>query len=215
MSIFKNGYDKVFHFHCMKTGGTSINAAFVEFCKSKGEKYVEYVSAGMQNAVYGYAHERVKDVKLPNNTFTITCVRDPYTRLISRYKQLYYLAKENKLGPPHRTDGLDKLYDGILKFGFKRFIERCPKHEIQHQLFMFNGDIEFIKNNIHFVMRQERLDEDIKKLSNILGIDINLGNHKRYNVDVPLTKDDKKLAKKLVEEETEFINKLKKSYKNK
>jgi len=107
-------YDRIYNFHIRKTGGKSVLFMFMaNECQDYYKKYEELytnidhriiinnkvfalwhpIILQQGNYYYGASHIPYHSLKLPDRTFTITCLSDPVDRIISHYKML--LRKKN------------------------------------------------------------------------------------------------------------------------
>ena len=101
-----HGYKRIYFVHIRKTGGTSFNHMFLslsgedskslysQLCRtrenrilSNGLIYVgwntRHINKG--NYFYGFSHTPLHKLDLPNETFTVSCFRDPVRRVVSHY----------------------------------------------------------------------------------------------------------------------------------
>ena len=64
---------------------------------SGGKVFIGWDQNNIENGKYFYAFSHIPHhkLKLPDNTFTITCVREPVDRLLSHYKMLLHFKKNN------------------------------------------------------------------------------------------------------------------------
>ncbi len=134
------------------------------------------------NYFYGFSHKPMHAINLPEDTFTITILRDPVKRAISYYNMLKSFEKNNPSHPVLKTEGQ------YLGESFSDFLGKVPTERLSRQLFMFSEEFnveEALENisNINFVMSTENYENDLKKL----GEELNL-NLKSYRSQVSQTK---------------------------
>lgn len=107
------------------------------------------------NYFYAFSHIPWHEISLPENTFTITCVRNPVDRVLSHYKQLLYY-KVNKIP---RTDLEVEI--GWLGNSFNDFLSNAPKEHLLRQVYMFSKEFnveesfERIMNCSHLLFTEE------------------------------------------------------------
>lgn len=158
-------YQRVYHFHVRKTAGTSLNAAFwalggiestemgptVDVITGNGLKFVRGNPSLVAGGDYFFAstHWLQRQVQLPPETFTVTILRDPVTRVLSylRYLQWVMAAPESDIAEPFAKDvraegrfmtgGLDyalgrftldrlRTESAIHTLGLRQFLKRVP-----------------------------------------------------------------------------------------
>ena len=221
------GYQRIYHFHIRKTGGTSINFAFFAL---NGEKkgrlgydnlsknrfnyrsiidrnvYVGWDRYLLQTGdyFYGFSHLPTHAITIPVNTYCFTILRDPISRIISHYKMLRYYS-ENSINlnllrsePWYNSDIIN-------------FIENMPTDHLLRQLFMFSKDYdinEAIANlsKLNRVMFTESFDEGCQGLRSDLKIPIEIYREKSYNIDVAIDNRAMKLLELKMSREVEFYN---------
>ena len=121
---------------------------------------------------YAWSHRPFHKIYLPPNTFKITCIRNPYERLFSRYKQLTMLYNN---GDPKRTDGKLLYYYSLLGNSFEEFIKNLPINELCYQLYMFSEKlnvkeaVETLKK-VDYILDTKSIQDDTNELSKILGV---------------------------------------------
>lgn len=155
----KQGKPRIYHYHIMKTGGTSINSAFFslsgkdsyevrrsiinhperyfrseEHVFSRGKWLIE---SGL--FTYGFSHFPKWQVNVPADTFTFTCLRDPLKRLISRYRhlQMMYQSSYRAKFEADRAAFVDSLQDDFLSF-----VQQTSIEQRHHMLYMFSEQLD-------------------------------------------------------------------------
>jgi hypothetical protein len=146
-------WDRIYHFHNRKTGGTSLNRTFLEFdggdslarYKSLAQAKKNKISVGGKvfigwnkkliekgNYFYAFSHIPYHYLNLPQNTFTVTCFRDPFNRLLSHYRMLKSFSKEKIQHPCMETEG------NWLGNSFEDFLHLIPREHRLVQLYNFS-----------------------------------------------------------------------------
>ena len=160
---------------------------------------------------YGFSHLPRHQLKLKADTFTLTCLRDPYKRIVSLYNMLIDQVENDPLHP-----GL-KSQKQWLGNSFSDFIDRIPKNELLNQLYIFSEDYnvdEAVKKikALEFYFFTESFDSDILQLNKILGLNLKPMHVRKASatVGVNITPDESIRLKKMLAPEIELIEKLKK-----
>lgn len=169
------GYDRIYFVHIPKCGGTSLNymllsltgsdpdALYTSLAEnhphrvaSNGKVFVAWDRRLINRGAYFYAfsHNPWHRLRLPENTFTFTCLRDPVDRVLSLYQMLREYAKT-----PVPHPGLEQEARWLGR-GFADFLERIPQRELMAQLYMFSR-----KYDAHAAAEQ------ILKLSHVMFLD--------------------------------------------
>ena len=146
-------YRRVYLVHVQKTGGTSLERAFYELggedpqvverqfrgqLTRRSGPYVFSITPDpffIRHAGYFFASSHVPywSYRLAPGTFTVTMLRDPFARALSRYRHLRDPgADEGHLFPagPHERAWADGT--------FAEFLDRFPQDQLLAQLWMFS-----------------------------------------------------------------------------
>ena len=146
--------------HIPKTGGTSVEVAFD--LHHEENLFVPRFTHTIQEVMFApqhFTHNLINHfVPQAEDYFSFTIVRNPYTRTISEY---FYIAKA--------------FYGHPLKeFNEKEFVawmrEDLALFNIDHKL----PQSSFLDSPVDMILRFENLEEDFKKLTKELGVDIEL-----------------------------------------
>lgn len=216
--IMPEGIERIYHVHLPKSGGTSINHAFLAWQdgddagKSRYEKISESLlsrycvdgrvyQAWVRQAInrgnyfYAFSHKPLWKLELKPNTFTMTCLRDPVRRLVSQYRMM--IAMRDKVIDHKAFEGTGQR--AWLGDGFDDYLELCPREKMLKQLYAFSRDLdpehaaETIRG-LDAVLTTERLSEGMLKVAQRLQLPIKVG-HVRKAQGTPINLADKTLAR--------------------
>jgi len=222
----------IYHYHIRKTGGTSINFAFLsntaasdvddfyqQLTKKKNNRLIanERVFIGWNKRLiedgkyfYAFSHIPAHELQISKNTFTFTCLRDPVRRVISHYKMLCYYQENNIAHPCMRVEGT------WLGNSFDDFIKNIPKSHLMSQLYMFskNYNIEEAEELIRacsYYFFTENIEQGIADLSTKLNLELPLSHQKKYEISIPISESNKVHLKEKLAPEYRLLERLKKS----
>ncbi|MEM6300040.1 MAG: sulfotransferase family 2 domain-containing protein, partial [Bacteroidota bacterium] len=154
----ERGLPKVYHYHVMKTGGTSMNQAFMQLAGDQDEVYqsiIQHPELLYYNKdfvitwgkweiesglfTYAFSHMPKWQINVPEDVFTFTCLRDPFSRLKSRYNQLKWTANSQFRGMmeekfPRHAEWVEDDFLG--------FVEQMEAQQRTHQLYLFSEDYD-------------------------------------------------------------------------
>lgn len=157
ISHLPGDYDRVYHIHVRKTGGTSLNYAFFGIDGADPEAVYQNLVKNLLHRVvvqdkvfigwnkefinqghyfFAYSHLPIYELELPPRTFTVTCFRDPVQRVLSHYNMLVEYETLNVDHPLRRTECR------WLGRGFSDFLERIPRQHLMNQLYMFSPSFD-------------------------------------------------------------------------
>jgi hypothetical protein len=227
-ALIANGYQRIYFHHVRKTAGTSIAYAFYgiagdpysieeqlkyfRFAARSGYRYVGLNPRLIRNGDYFFASSHLPnhEISLPRcGTFSFTALRDPMERVISLYR---YLSNPNA----------DRLYASAAfahehawaADGFGSFLDRIPRDHLLNQLYMFSGTGS-VEEAVHAlegmscVIRTETLTDDICDLQRRLGVSIQLGEERRSDHSVDLSRIEIDRLREMTEPEYAMIGRLK------
>jgi len=158
-----SGYKRIYLIHIKKTGGTSLDNMFFSLGHKDSQwlrrdvltpgrrvardgkvfvrSNVRLINKG--NYYYASSHAPFHELRLPENTFTVTCFRDPVNRLVSNYNMF---MDHFVNGIPHPgMAGKDKWLSG----SFDDYIDRIPPEFLLNQLHMFSKNFDVAEAVVH------------------------------------------------------------------
>ncbi|MFH1457243.1 MAG: sulfotransferase family 2 domain-containing protein [Patescibacteria group bacterium] len=225
----EGGYKRIYHFHIRKTGGTSINNAFLSLGGKKGNEVYKklyeknnsrllsgnYVFVGWHkrlirrgNYFYAFSHQPCHKISLPEKTFTFTCLRDPLNRIISHYKMLLEYKVNNINHPCMKKEGK------WLGDNFGNFLDNIPKNVLLNQVHMFSKklDVDEAFNNIKncsFFFFTENFEQGMNELSKTLNLPLTITHDRKSVIKPKIDQEYLKKAKIVLKPEIYLYNKLK------
>lgn len=219
-------FDRIYHIHVRKTGGTSLNyglfgidgenadVVYQNLVKNLLHRVVvkDKVFVGWNKALinqgryfFAFSHIPIYDLEIPARTFTITCLRDPVQRVVSHYNMLIEYETLNIDHPLRRTECK------WLGRGFSDFLERIPRQHLLNQLYMFSPGFDIGEAverialcSLYFFT--EEFSEGIERINTNLELEIKpllirKTNKKYINID----KDEISKLREILEPEYRFI----------
>lgn len=224
-----NGYKRIYNVHIRKTGGTSLNNSFLEISGGQSEKLYNDLSISLTyrieknskvfvgwdksliergNYFFAFSHIPYHKLKLPSETFTITCFRDPVIRVISHYKMLLYY-KQNKINHPCM-----KLESRWLGKSFSDFLLRIPNEHLLGQLYMFSESYDISEavnrlEKINCIMFTENFSAGIEKINNLTGLKLESRHQRKSELNLALPEGDLSLLREKLEKEYELLRIIK------
>jgi len=212
-------WQRVYHIHLRKTGGTSINRAFLRMSgmdpgqlyellvrrgrfEAKGIRYTAWRKALIEGGQYDYAysHRPLHSLRLPPDTYTFTILRDPVQRVVSHYRMLLEMQAQTPRHPGFHTESC------LLRRGFDGFIQRAPDEVLMGQFFIFSPLLDAREAvdrlaSCSRVLFLEEMDRGLKELEADLGVSIPYAHERKANVDfTPSEKQAARLRQRLAPE---------------
>ncbi|MEO1436009.1 MAG: sulfotransferase family 2 domain-containing protein [Bacteroidota bacterium] len=227
---FHPDYDRIYHYHVRRTGGTSINMSFLQlngrepartlFDQLADRKkhrlivhnkvYVAWNKKLIEegNYFFGFSHIPAHDLELPENTFTLTCLRDPVNRLLSHYLSLKYYLQKDENHPVLEIEGK------WLGRSFSDFLDQLPKRNLLRQLYMFSKSYDLQEaadriKSLNFFTYTVELEEDIRALSRQLNLELESFHERNYNYRERVQESDINRLRELLEPEYQLLTLLK------
>lgn len=230
---------RIYHYHIQKTGGTSLNNIFLSLVDSsdfilttrsegkdlyhrlsrarnlriieKNKVFVGWnkrlIEAG--NYFYAFSHLPKHELKLPNDTFTITCIRDPVQRVQSHYKELLFY-KVNKISHP-----IMRIGEKWLGKDFNDYLSNVPKERLLAHLYTFSKHFHIEESLEHIfqcshVILTERFSDEIEEISVKLGIKLSPVHIRKSRFDYNFSADELSRLTAMLESEILLYEKIKK-----
>lgn len=156
---------------------------------------------------YGFSHIPAHQLKLPERTFTITCLRDPVSRILSHYNMLVYYRNDNMPNPALEEEG------PWLGNSFGEFLSRIPRDHLHRQLYMFSSSysVDEAFDNIvscsHFFFTED-FSQGVKALSEKLGVSLQPVHARKAQHQATITPQDLERLRELLEPEIQLYERL-------
>lgn len=187
-------YRRIYMYHVRKTAGTSMAFAFMRladtdpylierrlarftFAYSNGFRYVANNPTLIRQGNYFFAHGHAPEYAVDppeTGTFKFTILRDPIDRVLSLYR---YLAQP-EADLSFAMTAPDEQRRWAME-GFDSFLDQIPSGYITNQLHMFSrsGSVDEAVEclgKLNMVLRTERIDLDLARLQEALGLQLSL-----------------------------------------
>ncbi len=221
-------FQRIYHNHIRKCGGTSINKALISSLGGNDETYEKLaksrfhkIDLQMGSCVgwntqainrgsffYAFSHQALHRLTLDDSTFTFCFLRDPVQRVISHYNMLQDLIDED---PTHPALVEEKEF----AFGnFDHFLDNITEEHLQAQLFNFSSRynvdeaIYRLRSNINYVCDfREPENELLPFLSSEFGLNVDYHHLRSSKAKFKPSSDQYARLERMVSGETEFIKK--------
>ena len=226
--IYAKNSIPIYYYHIRKTGGTSINGAFLKYFGFNFPEDYDVLSKKHNNRLlkkrkaiigwnlhnigtgafnYAFSHSPYHEVILPDNAFKFTCLRDPLKRLLSHYGMLVFFKQNNIL---HKSSSVEKEWIGE---NFKDFLENIPKKHLLNQLYMFSKDFDPLEaatriKSLDYYFFTEHFENGMQQLGDLLDAKFEVLREKSFAIDLDVDESDKELAMTKLDEEYKMINLL-------
>lgn len=229
--LIADRFERIYCYHVRKTGGTSLNRAFLSLGGEPHQRVFErlfeghnyYARSGNLTFVghnahlinaghyfYGFSHHPAHELSLPPRTFTITILRDPAKRVISHYKMLVHLTRN---GIDHDCLNREEAWLGQ---GFDDFISNMPKKDLLRQLYMFSDRFDVAEavrliHDCNHVFFTEEFEKGINSLAEKLSLDLPYLHAKKSSVDVTISSEQRKRLRECLSPEYELLDRIESS----
>ena len=201
-------FRRIYHLHIRKSAGTSLNVAFWKLCENteaeglRGRGYMlgpcrlpglpgklvfaRHDGRLLQEGTYhvGYSHQPAWALDLPDDTFTVTIVRDPVRRLQSYYRYLLWVRREYGRAPDALRHAEPSWQDLLVEAealgpigseSLRHVLDRASAQHVMSQLWMFSEALDPAEaverlRTCSAVLRTEHFAEDLAALGSRLGL---------------------------------------------
>lgn len=224
-------FKRIYHYHIRKTAGTSLNSAFWGLAgldlEKMGKKtltvkdnYVflrgwpEEIQKG--NYFFANSHIPAHQLSLPPETFTITVLRKPVSRVVSYYR--YLLWAQNS----PTAEAEDPHWNNVFKEGtqflgesFDNFLDRVPPQKLMPQLYCFSK--EFCINeavdhalSCSAILFTEDFSDGILKLGQTLNLPLREKKERSFSKAINFQMDDLNRDRllEMLQDELTFISQV-------
>jgi len=220
---------RIYHIHIRKTGGTSLNNAFFALSGQDPSSiqsqlafkrdhrviagdmvFVGYNKYLINKGNYTFAHSHIPvyELELPDDTFTVTCFRDPVSRVISHYAMLVNIVQRDSSHPLRETE-CKWLGDGI-----QGFLRQLPRQHLLNQLYMYSSefDVDQALNNARecsYFFFTESHSNGIEELNRLFDINLESFNFRKSDRSgLDIDDGDLALLREILDDEYVFLEKL-------
>ncbi|MEM8524442.1 MAG: hypothetical protein AAGG68_07350 [Bacteroidota bacterium] len=228
-AILSSDIPPIYHIHIRKTGGTTINCAFLsnfsddhidEVYRKIGQKFNQRIIGNNKIFVgwntdlintgrfsFAFSHVPLHQLKLPPHILRLTCLRDPVDRIISHYNMLHFY-KVNDIRHPCMEEEGKWLGKSIIDF-----INLTPKRHLFCQLFMYSKEYsvnealeELVK--LDFVLFNETLDDNLKELERYINWTLPTFRRRKYGHKENISEKDRNLLREIMYPEYQLLEQL-------
>lgn len=235
----------VYHYHLMKTGGTSLNHAFCAeafdpdhdalrpaggeagpddpgravyraVMRSPGGRLAvnRHVLVGFHKETierggftFAFSHVPHHQLTLPPGCLTVTVLRDPLDRIVSRFNHWYSLWRRGRLGHYQRLDMAP-----LIEKGFGAFLDAAEPEELAHQLHFYSADGDPMEaldrlRQVDLVLFTDRLGAGLEILNRRIGSAVRLPETpaKQAQERAPIAPQELDRARALLDAEFRFV----------
>ena len=227
-----DGFKRIYQYHIRKTAGTSIAQGFLgaeggngeglydEFYRTpRGKVGWEIVDGRVfvfhnkrliegGDYYYGQSHLPAHELRLPPDTFTLTCLRDPSKRIISHYRMLVHFRK-HKLRPD-----VMPVEGKWLGDSFGDFLQRIPKDHFFNQLYTFSKDCNIEEAfekiiRLDHILTTEKFESRLDGLGRRLNLNLGIYHAKSHYDDVSIDAKDLRHLREMLDAEYRLIERVK------
>ncbi len=186
------GHKRFYLVHIRKTGGISLVNMFLSLGQPDHQTLYRQLIDSRYNRVakngkvfagwngrlinkgnyfFAFSHIPWDRLRLPPDTFTISCFRDPVRRIISHHSMLMNFLINKTPHPCMREEGK------WLGNTFDDFIDRIPRRHLLNQLYMFSKDFDINQavdriKKISFYFFTEDFEGGIERLNSRTGLNL-------------------------------------------
>jgi hypothetical protein len=223
-------YNRIYFYHIRKGAGKSITDMIMategkDHFKRKGDLYNAFNKRIVYNNkvivgwnlnlinkgyyYYAFSHHPYDRIRLPQKTFTFTCLRDPFERVVSHYNMLSRWRNNDNL---RRSQKKERK---LLGSSFNDYLDNISKNKLLNQLYMFSEKYSISEATdrilgLSYYFFVENFREGIKNLGNHLGLNLKIlhtDKSERNSVEIPDICVHR--LKELLKPEYDFVYQLK------
>ena len=224
-----NGYDRIYHIHCRRAAGTSLNYMLLEQFTADAERCYQSIARSDDHTLlangmvfagwtpeavdggryqFGFSHVPIYKLHIPDNTFTICSLREPLARVLSYYRTL--LALRDRSGSSSRSDSPVHF----LGSSFSDVLNLAPLKLLCNQLHMFSAAYDVNEAvsralRVSHIIFAGQFAEGVATLNERLNLRLVPQFRRRCEEDpVLLSSREIELANELLEDEWEFFQQV-------
>lgn len=223
-----DGYDRIYHIHVRKTGGTSLNQMFLRLETEEPDQAYRELGASPPHRIvrggkifvgwtphlinqghyfYAFSHEPLDALRLPPSTFMMTCLRDPVQRVFSHYSMVRSYVEDDIAHPCVDSEG------SWLGSSFNDFLDNVPRRHLHNQLYMFSEDFDEERAferivRCEHVMFTERFSQGVEELNRKTGLRLKTLHRKKSSGRYDLTDSARKRAREMLEPEYRLLRRV-------
>jgi hypothetical protein len=167
---------------------------------------VRHNPAAIEQGLYFFANSHIPahQLRLPDQTFTVTILRDPLRRLLSHYRYLRWLEHNEPHSALFRREGR------WLGSSFSDFMDRLPRPHLENQLYMFSATFDVDEaleclERCSMVMFSETFPVGLQELAGQLDLALEEKHERRYDVQYELSDEERNKARELLAEEYRLL----------
>ena len=174
--------------------------------------YVGWDKYLIEKGVYFFAfsHLPAHRLRLPTQTFTVTCLRDPVQRILSHYRMLLEYKLNKVPHPCMKVEG-KWLGDGI-----DAFIRNVPDEHLLNQVFMFSKSIDPVEAldrimSCDHVIFTEDFANGVEKLGDKLHLGLKPIHTRKTDITVDIKEHHLDALQERLKPEVDMYNTLRKN----
>jgi hypothetical protein len=157
---------------------------------------------------YAFSHLPFHQVRLPSDTMTVTCFRDPAARLFSHYRMLREYQRDGVRHPCMQEE------EAWLGRSFGDFLQRVPREHALCQLYMFSPSFSVEEGlasvaHVSHVLFTEDFARGIEELNRQTALNLRSIHSRKTSFQEALDPEDEARARQVLEKEYVFLEKLK------
>ncbi len=220
------GARRIYFYHIRKTAGISLSSAFMSLETEDGPAALQRLADRggrlilndkvfvawnwhlIEQGLYYYAFSHMPNhrFRLPENTYTITCLRDPVARIISDYKMV-------KGNDDADTSGAVRSRFGRRLDSLRDYVRGARREDLLRQVYMFSKrlDVNEAADGIQscdFYFFTERFTEGVAELSERLQMPLRVWKANKARVEVDVAEDEIAELREIVAPEYQLIERL-------